>query len=229
MSTVGQLTSALAHELNQPLGAILRNAEAAEIYLQKEKPDLEEIRAILADIRRDDQRAGRVIDRMRVLLKRRRHESKTLEFGELLTETVALVRPDARMRQVGLTLQMPPKLPAVRGDRVQLQQVLLNLMLNGMDAMNNGAKTGRLLTVRAWTAEDGSVEVSVSDCGVGIAPENVERLFEPFLTTKPNGMGMGLAISQTIIEAHGGKIWGGNNTPRGRSLNLPSRHTTTNP
>jgi signal transduction histidine kinase len=215
VSTVGQLTSALAHELNQPLGAILRNAEAAEIFLQKETPDLEEIRAILADIRRDDQRAGRVIDRMRSLLKRRSLETKSLDFGELLAETVALAQSDARVRQVSLTLQMPARLPAVRGDRVHLQQVLLNLMLNGMDAMANGAKTGRLLTVRAGTAEDGSVEVSVSDCGIGIAPDNVERLFEPFLTTKPNGMGMGLAISQTIIETHGGKIWGGNNITRG--------------
>jgi signal transduction histidine kinase len=215
VSTLGQLTSALAHELKQPLGAILRNAEAAEIFLQNEKPDLEEIRAILADIRKDDQRAGDVIDRMRSLLKRRSLESKSLDFGELLAETVALAKSDARVRRVSVTLQMPAKLPSVRGDRVHLQQVLLNLMLNGMDAMAGGAKGKRLLTVRAETTKDGDVEVSVSDCGIGIAPDNVEHLFEPFLTTKPNGMGMGLAISQTIIEAHGGKIWGGNNVGRG--------------
>lgn len=215
ISTMGQLTTALAHELNQPLGAILRNAEAAEIFLQNEKPDLEEIRAILADIRKDDQRAGSVIERMRSLLRRRGLDSKPLDLVELLTETVALARSDARARRVNVTLKMPGKLPSVRGDRVHLQQVLLNLMLNGMDAMANGPKTGRLLTLSAKTAKDGGVEVAVSDCGIGIAPENVERLFEPFLTTKPNGMGMGLAISQTIIEAHGGKIWGGNNTTRG--------------
>jgi signal transduction histidine kinase len=215
ISTMGQLTTALAHELNQPLGAILRNAEAAEIFLQNEKPDLEEIRAILADIRKDDQRAGSVIERMRSLLRRRGLDSKPLDLGELLTETISLARSDARVRQVNVTLKMAGKLPTVRGDRVHLQQVLLNLMLNGMDAMANGAKTGRLLTVSAKTVKDGSAEVSVSDCGLGIAPENVERLFEPFLTTKPSGMGMGLAISQTIIEAHGGKIWGGNNTTRG--------------
>jgi signal transduction histidine kinase len=215
ISTMGQLTSALAHELNQPLGAILRNAEAAEIFLQKEKPDLEEIRAILADIRKDDQRAGSVIERMRSLLKRRSLESKSLDFGELLIETVALARSDARVRRVNVTLQMPAKLPPVSGDRVHLQQVLLNLMLNGMDAMTNGAKAGRQLTVSAKKSKAGSVEVAVSDCGIGIAPENVERLFEPFLTTKPHGMGMGLAISQTIIEAHGGKIWGGNHPTGG--------------
>jgi signal transduction histidine kinase len=120
VSTMGQLTSALAHELNQPLGAILRNAEAAEIFLQKEPPDLAEIRAILSDIRKDDQRAGSVIDRMRSLLKRRGLELKSLDLGELLNETVTLAASDARARQVNLILQLPPKLPTVRGDRVHL-------------------------------------------------------------------------------------------------------------
>lgn len=212
--TMGQLTSALAHELNQPLGAILRNAEAAEIFLQKEKPDLDEIRAILADIRKDDQRAGSVIGRMRALLKRRSLELKSLDLAELLTETVALARSDARARQVNITLQLPAKLPPVCGDRVHLQQVLLNLILNGMDSMANVPKLHRLVAVSAQTAKDGSVEVAVSDSGCGIPPEKIERLFEPFFTTKPDGMGMGLAISQTIIEAHGGKIWGGNNNAR---------------
>ena len=211
VSTMGQLASSLAHELNQPLGAILRNAEAAEIFLQKEKPDLEEIRAILADIRKDDQRAGSVIDRMRSLLKRRNLETKSMDFGALLAETVMLAQPDALARRVNVALQMPAKLPAVRGDRVQLQQVLLNLILNGLDAMAGGTEAGRQLTVRAETIREGSVEVAVSDRGRGIPPDKVTRLFEPFFTTKPNGMGMGLAISQTIIEAHGGKIWGGNN------------------
>jgi signal transduction histidine kinase len=215
VSTMGQLTSALAHELNQPLGAILRNAEAAEIFLQKEEPDLEEIRAILADIRKDDQRAGSVIDRMRSLLKRRNLELKSLDLGELLAETVSLAQSDAHARQVSLNLQLPAKLPVVCGDRVHLQQVLLNLILNGMDAMADGTKAGRMLIVRAEAAKDGSVEVAVSDCGTGISPNQVARLFEPFFTTKPDGMGMGLAISQTIIEAHGGKIWGGNNTTQG--------------
>jgi signal transduction histidine kinase len=215
VSTIGQLTSTLAHELNQPLGAILRNAEAAEIILQKKNPDLEEIRAILTDIRKDNQRAGNVIDRLRSLLKRRSLELKSLDFGELLKETITLSESDARARQVHLVLQAPSKLPSVRGDRVHLQQVLLNLILNGMDAMANGARAGRTLTVRAEIPEAGNVQVSVSDCGSGIAPDELERLFEPFFTTKANGMGMGLAISQTIIEAHGGKIWGGNNPPRG--------------
>ena len=215
VSTMGQLASALAHELNQPLGAILRNAEAAEIFLQKEKPNLEEIRTILEDIRKDDQRAGSVIDRMRSLLKKHSLESKPLDLGGLLAETVTLAQADAHARRVNLTLQMPAQLPAVRGDRVHLKQVVLNLILNGVDAMAGGTEAGRLLTVRAETARDGSVEVAVSDCGTGIPPDKAKRLFEPFFTTKPDGMGMGLAISQTIIEAHGGKIWAENNAARG--------------
>jgi signal transduction histidine kinase len=215
VSTMGQMTSALAHELNQPLGAILRNAEAAEMFLQKEKPNLPEIRAILADIRKDDQRAGSVIDRLRSLLTRRELELKPLVLGELLAETITLAQSDARSRHVTLVLDVPAHLPAVRGDRVHLQQVILNLILNGMDAMTGGAKTGRTLTVRAEPADDGGVQIAVSDCGTGIPAGNLDRLFEPFFTTKPNGMGMGLAISQTIIEAHGGRLWGGNNVTRG--------------
>jgi len=215
VSTMGQLASALTHELNQPLGAILRNTEAAEVFLQKAPPDLQEVRAILADIRRDDQRAGSVIDRMRSLFKKRSLELKPLDLGGLLAETVALARPDARARRVVLSLQVPFRLPAVRGDRVHLQQVLLNLILNGMDAMADNAETERLLTLSARTAPEGGVEVSVSDRGTGISPEKMERLFEPFFTTKPDGMGMGLAISQTIIEAHGGKIRAENNVVRG--------------
>ena len=227
VSTMGQLASALAHELNQPLGAILRNAEAAELFLQKEKPDLREIQAILADIRKDDQRAGSVIDRMRSLLKRHSLESNPLDLGELLEETVTLARSDARTRQVNLILRVPEQFPVVRGDRVHLQQVLLNLILNGMDAMGSRPPEERLLTIWAGIAKEGKVEVTVSDCGTGVSPANLERLFEPFFTTKPNGMGMGLAISRTIIDAHGGKIQAENNAGMGATFKftLPSNHS----
>lgn len=207
VSTMGQLASALTHELNQPLGAILRNAEAAELFLQNSPPNLEEVRAILTDIRRDDRRAGNVIDRMRALYQRRSLVQGPLDLCELVADTLALTKTDAAARHVKVNAEMPPELPAAHGDRVHLQQVLLNLILNGMDAMTAVPKTRRLLTVRASETKNGNLQVAVTDRGSGIAPEDAARIFEPFFTTKINGMGMGLAISQTIIEAHGGEIW----------------------
>ena len=218
VSTMGQLAAALAHELGQPLGAILRNTEAAELFLQKETPDLAEIRAILADIRNDDERAGKVIDRMRSLLKRRELESHLLDLGELIEEIVALAWSDALTRRVSLTMQVSAQLPPVRGDRVHLQQVLLNLILNGMDAMADGENGKRLLVIRASPGTEGQVAVAVSDSGTGLLPDKIKSLFEPFFTTKPDGMGMGLAISRTLIEAHGGKIWAENNAGRGATF-----------
>lgn len=207
LSTVGQLTSALTHELNQPLGAILRNAEAAELFLQDNPPNLDEVRAILTDIRRDDKRAGNVIDRMRALYQRRSLALAPLDLCELVADTIALTRADAAARHVKVQADLPQQLPAARADRVHLQQVLLNLILNGMDAMTATPKAGRLLNVRVSQTKNGNLQVAVTDRGIGIAPKDADRIFEPFFTTKINGMGMGLAISQTIIEAHGGEIW----------------------
>jgi signal transduction histidine kinase len=203
---MGQLSSSLTHELNQPLGAILRNTEAAEIFLQNDRHNLEEVRAILTDIHRDVRRAGNVVDRMRTLFKRRSLVLSRLDVRDLVEDTVALAQPDAEARQMELSVQISPQSPAVRGDRVHLQQVLLNLILNGMDAMDTIPRFRRLLVVRVGEANDGNLQVAVSDCGTGIAPDHVAHIFEPFFTTKPNGMGMGLAISRTIIEAHGGNI-----------------------
>ena len=209
VAAMGQLTSSLAHELNQPLGAILRNAEAAEMVLQDPAPDLDEVRAILGDIRKDDQRAGGVIDRMRDLMKRREVKMAPLEAGLLAAEVISLVRPEADMRRVELTLDAGPALPTVQGDRVQLQQVLLNLLLNAMDAVGESRTPKGRVTVRVRAAED-AVEVSVSDNGRGIPADKLPRIFEPFYTSKPNGLGMGLPISKSIVEAHGGRLWAGN-------------------
>ncbi|MGA2502126.1 MAG: ATP-binding protein, partial [Tepidisphaeraceae bacterium] len=215
--TMSQLTSSLAHELNQPLGAILRNAEAAELLLQDPSPDLGEVRAILADICKDDQRAGNVIDRLRSLLKRRSMESEPLDVGRLADEVRMLVRSDAASRHVRLEMNVPPDLPPVRGDRVHLQQVLLNLIINAMDAVSARPDDERRVAVQARLDGDGMVEVIVSDSGNGVPPEKLDRLFEPFFTTKPQGMGMGLPISRTIVEAHGGRIWVENN-PEGGAI-----------
>ena len=217
VSTAGQLASALAHELNQPLAAILRNAEAAEIFLQKPNPDVAELRAILVDIRKDDQRAGGVIERLRSLLKRRTFEKVGVNLREMLEETKKIVQSEAAARRIEVALELPAKLPAVSGDRIQLQQVVLNLILNAMDAVENLGLQQRKVTVSAQQTA-GSAEVAVTDLGAGIPPEKFPRLFEPFFTTKPNGMGMGLAISRTIIEAHGGKLSAANNPDGGATF-----------
>jgi signal transduction histidine kinase len=207
VSTMGQLASALTHELNQPLGAILRNAEAAELFLQSDPPNLEEVRAILTDIRRDDKRAGNVIDRMRALYKRRGVTMAPVDLRELVEDTISLLRTEAAAKHVRLTVQIPAELPNAQGDRVHLQQVLLNLILNGMDAMMGAPQSQRAVSVRVQETKKGNLQVEVSDLGTGMAPDVVARIFEPFFTTKTNGMGMGLAISHTIIETHGGEIW----------------------
>jgi signal transduction histidine kinase len=214
---MGQLASALAHELNQPLGAILRNAEAAELFLQASPPDLQEVQAILADIRKDDQRAGDVIDRMRALLVRREFQWSDLDLNALVEDVATLLRTDAEARRVKVTLELARPAPPVRGDRVQLQQVLINLILNAMDATSGCEAGRRFVAVRVRPVAE-RVEVAVSDTGSSIPKENLNRLFEPFFTTKPNGMGLGLAISHTIIEAHGGRLWAENNPEAGATF-----------
>lgn len=218
VTMLGQLASSLAHELSQPLGAILRNAETAELLLQAASPDLEELRAIVADIHKDDHRAGEVIDRLRSLLKRRSLESRTLAIDTLVGEVVSLVRSDSTARGVKLEADVPADLPLVRGDRVHLLQVLVNLVINGMDAVDGQPNPERRVTLRARSHGDGTVEVAVSDNGHGVAATALERVFDPFFTTKPHGMGMGLPISRTIVEAHGGRIWAENNADRGTTF-----------
>jgi two-component system, LuxR family, sensor kinase FixL len=222
VSMMGQLASALAHEINQPLGAILRNAEAAELFMQEAAPDLDEIRAIIADIRNDDQRAGAVIDRMRGLLKRESLDTRALDVAELVGDVSTLVRADAAARQVKLEVDVPGDLPCVRGDRVHLQQVLLNVILNAMDALE-ASRGDRRVSVTAALDGSETVEIAVSDTGSGIPPDKLTHVFDPFFTTKPNGLGMGLPISRTIIEAHGGRFWAENNNSGGAifSFTLP--------
>jgi PAS domain S-box-containing protein len=217
ISTMSQLASSLAHELNQPLGAILRNAEAGELFLQESSPDLDEVRAILADIRKDEQRAAAVIDRMRACMKRREVERCLLSMNLLAGEVVTLVRSDAEMRRVRVAVETDPAVPPVRGDRVQLEQVLLNLLLNAMDALDDNPPARRLVTVGSRSSGS-TVEITVSDTGHGISEDKLLRVFEPFFTSKPNGLGMGLAISRGIIEAHGGRLWTENNETGGATF-----------
>ena len=197
----------------------MRNAEAGELFLQDPSPDLDEIRAILADIRKDNQRAGAVIDRMRSHLKRREVEHSLLDLNLLAHEVIDLVCPEADARKVCIAFNPVSSLPPVRGDHVQLQQVLLNLLLNAMDAMNDTAPDDRRITVLVQSA-DTQVEVAVSDAGHGIPADKLPHVFEPFFSTKPNGLGMGLAISRNIIEAHRGSIRAKNNEADGATFTI---------
>jgi PAS domain S-box-containing protein len=228
VSVMGQLASALAHELSQPLGAILRNAEAAELFVARKPPDLGEVTAILNDIRDDDHRASDIIARMRSLLKRRELDLSTVPLGEIVSDVVALTKADALARQVSVEVDLPDGL-SVQGDRVHLQQVLLNLLLNGMDAMEDVAPAARRIVISAHRLDAAKAEVAVADAGHGIDTGMLAKVFEPFYTTKSGGMGMGLAICQTIIEGHKGRIWVENNPDGGATFRftLPLAHPAT--
>ena len=218
VSTMGQLAASLAHEINQPLGAILRNAEAAELFLEQIPPDYEELRAILVDIRQDDQRAGAVIDRMRSLLKRQYLVIAPVSLTDILDQVAKLVRSELQNRHVTLAVELPADLPPVRGDHVHLQQVFLNLVMNGLDAMENRLAGQQRMTVRVRRTDEQTVEVAVTDQGPGIQADKQADIFQAFFTTKSKGLGMGLAISKTIIESHGGRIWVENNVEGGATI-----------
>ena len=218
VSAIGQLSSALAHEINQPLGAILRNAEAAELFLQVDPPDLEELRDIIKDIRSDEQRASAVIERMRSLLKRSKLQLETLTVKDLIEQVVMLLHAETQLRHTTLDVDVPPDFPRVRGDRVHLQQVIMNLVMNSMEASDEGANGAHHIVIRASQTEDGMGELAVIDNGKGVPPDKLPHLFEPFFTTKPKGTGIGLAISKTIVEAHGGRITAENNPERGATF-----------
>jgi PAS domain S-box-containing protein len=214
VTLLGELSGALAHELNQPLAAILSNAQAAQRFLAQGASGLSEVRDILGDIVDADKRAGEVIQRLRLLLKKGEMQRQPLAVNDVVQEVLKLLHGDLLNQHIAVGVELAPQLPAVLGDRVQLQQVLLNLLLNGCEAMARGAADGRRLHVRsAWTQD--AVEVSVCDRGPGIPPEHIESIFEPFFTTKVHGIGLGLAVCRTIISAHGGRLWAVNNAAGG--------------
>lgn len=215
VSMLGQLSTSLAHELSQPLGAILRNAEAAELFLQQEQPDLNELREIVADILKDDHRAGAVIDRLRGLFKRREVELHPVALHELIEDVHMLLHADRVRRHVEVVLDVPESLPLVHADRIHLQQVLLNLKINALDALSENNGDTRKIAVRARAVDSRFVEITVEDNGPGIPPDKMEHLFEPFFTTKGHGMGFGLSICRTIIEAHRGTLTAENREPHG--------------
>lgn len=217
LTLLGEMTASIAHEINQPLGAILSNADAAEMLLQSSPASLPEIRHILKDIRNDDLRASEVIRRLRTLLRKREMEIGPVDLNEVISEVLGLIRTECLRRKVAVKSELATDLPLVRADKVHFQQILLNLLLNGMDAMAH--TTGaRNLTLRAGLDKNGYVAIAVSDTGSGIPQDRLLRLFDPFFSTKKEGMGLGLPIARSLVEMHGGRIWAENNPEGGATF-----------
>jgi PAS domain S-box-containing protein len=217
LTTMGELAASLAHELNQPLAAVLANARAAQRYLAKAPADIDidEVRATVADIVGDNRRASDIIQRMRALARKETLELTSLDLPAVIREIAVLVQGDAAMRNVRVSLDISPNLPPARGDKVQLQQVLLNLLLNAFAAIEEDCPEEQRQIILRVALEDGGgamVRTCIRDCGPGLSPDATEKIFQPFYTTKPDGLGMGLPISRSIIEAHGGRLWAQNNS-----------------
>jgi PAS domain S-box-containing protein len=215
VTTMGQLTASIAHEVNQPIAATVANAQAALRWLDCRPPDLEEARQALASIVTDGKRAGEVIARVRDLIKKKPPRKERLEINRAIREVIELTRGEAAKNGVSVQTELVDGLPLIQGDRVELQQVILNLIINAVEAMSGISKGARELLVTTGKAESGGVLVAVRDSGPGLASANLERLFESFYTTKPGGLGLGLSICHSIIEAHGGRLWASANVPCG--------------
>lgn len=213
--TLGELTASIAHEVNQPLAAIVTNANACLRWLGGAQPNFVEARQAVERIIKDSYRASEVISRVRTLVKKTPPRNFPVDLNEVIREVLALAQSQARRNLVYVKQELANDLPAVLGDRVQLQQVILNLVINGIEAIAKSRDGERELAVRSSRDEADNLVVAVRDTGGGIAPENIDRLFDAFFTTKADGMGMGLAISRTIIESHGGRLWATPNSPKG--------------
>jgi PAS domain S-box-containing protein len=220
VSAMGELAASLAHELNQPLTAILSNAQAAQRFLSVKPTDMEEIKDILKDIVEDNSRAGEIIRRMRALVKKEELAFVILEVAGVIRDVMQLVHSDAILRNIRVELESQDALPSVRGDRIQLQQVMLNLFLNAFDAMGDCPPDKRQVLVRVDSDGVGMVEVSVCDRGTGLTSDKLDKIFQPFFTTKRDGLGMGLSISRSIVERHGGRLWAENNQDRGATFHV---------
>jgi PAS domain S-box-containing protein len=224
LAMVGELTAMIAHEVNQPLGAILSNADAAEILMKRKEPPLDEIRQILADIRKDDIRANEAIVSIRALVGKKDLVLLPIELNKTVSEAIRLIAGDALRRRVRIRNEFIPGPVLIRGDKVQLQQVLLNLMLNAMDAMSGLPETSRhILVTTAANGDRNKVDVTVEDSGPGVPPDKIRVIFESFYTTKKDGMGLGLAIARSIVEAHEGSIAAERNATGGATFRFSLR------
>jgi C4-dicarboxylate-specific signal transduction histidine kinase len=218
VTTLGELTASIAHEVNQPIAAVITNADAGLRWLAAQPPDLEEARQALGRIINGGNRASEVIDRIRALVKKAPPRKDRLDINEIILEVIALTRSEVHRNRVVLQAQLLCDLAPISGDRIQLQQVILNLIINAIEAMSGVSEGPREVLVGSGNDDSDGVLVAVRDSGAGLDAERLDHLFDAFYTTKPNGLGMGLAISRSIIEAHGGRLWATPNVPRGAIL-----------
>ena len=224
VTTMGELTASLAHEVNQPIAAAVTNANTCLRWLTRDTPNVEEAREAAMRIVNDGTRAAEIIKRIRLLFKKGTPQWELVDVNEVAREMIVLLRGEATRYNISVRTELSADLPLVMGDRVQLQQVMMNLMINGIDAMKNVDGT-RELTIQSQRAEHDQVLLSVSDSGVGLPPQQAEQIFNAFFTTKLNGTGMGLSISRSIVASHGGCLWAADNPPRGATfcLTLPTK------
>src|SRR5229473_2988459 len=227
VTTMGELMASLAHEVNQPIAAAVTDSNTGLRWLTRDRPDVEEAREAALRVVKDATRAAEIIARVRLVFKKGVAQRELVDVNELIREMIVLLRSEATRYSISVRTELASDLPQVIGDRVQLQQVLMNLLLNGMDAMKD-VDTTRELIINSQPAKNEQVMVSVSDTGVGLPPQQAEQIFNAFFTTKPHGTGMGLRISRSIIESHGGRLWAANNTPRGANFcfTLPTKAET---
>jgi len=218
LALIGELTAAIAHELRQPLSAILSNAEAGQALLQSKELPVSEMREIFADVQRANIRANQVLNYLQDFIRKRETRMEPLEINGAISDLLPVIGSDARKRRIRIRTELGESLPPVLGNRTQLQQVLINLIVNGMDAMASTSDGKRQITLRTRLYRDGHIEVAVADCGSGVAPENFPRLFDSFFTTRAEGMGLGLSIVRSIIESHHGRIWAENNESGGATF-----------
>jgi C4-dicarboxylate-specific signal transduction histidine kinase len=224
VTTMGELTASLAHEVNQPIAAALTNANTCLRWLTRDHPDVEEAREAASRIVQDATRAAGIISRVRLLFKKSTPQRELVDVNEAIREMIVLLRSEATRYNIAVRMELVADLPRIMGDRVQLQQVLMNLIMNGIDAMK-AVEGMRELAIKSQRTEKEEVLVSVSDTGVGLPPQQTEQIFNAFFTTKPHGTGMGLRISRSIIESHGGRLWAADDSPRGASFHfaLPAK------
>src|SRR6267142_2813527 len=224
VTTMGELTASLAHEVNQPIGAAVTNANTCIRWLARDTPNVGEARAAAMRSAKDGMRAAEIVSRIRLLFKKGAPQREFVDINEVIREMIVLLRSEARRYNIAVRTGLAEDIPPVLGDRVQLQQVLMNLMLNGMDAMKDVDGT-RELAIKSQQAENEQVVVTVSDTGIGLPAQQADQIFQPFFTTKSHGTGMGLSISRSIVESHGGRLWAADNSPRGASFHfaLPTK------